>query len=555
MTRLAKLDEHSQVTALHRAGIPLSVKLMLTTSIVVAAAVACSAWYGQRTIAALARDDANARRTAGEQAIVRESELLAKNVATASAIPMGQQAYSEVGPLVAATVRDYPRIQWIAVGSDGGQLVASTPGAPQADFTDFPRAAAGGAIEHRRVADDRPDWIYASAIRVGDQIVGQLRLGVSTADLDAELYRAIASADQRARDSMRTVWLVAAILLLVGMLMAAIQGIQTGRPLRALGRLAERIAGGDLQQRAPDHRSDEIGVLARSFNFMADRLGVLMVDNAQKASMERELALARIVQQGMLPPPELVEHGQFKVIGHCVPASSCGGDWWTFRKMSGGRLLIVIGDATGHGVHSAILASTARGAVEALAEADERLLSPDQVLRSIDAAIRNVGEQALLMTAFVAVFDPNAGTIHYANAGQNFPYVLHMEEGRRLDKSTIIAASGNPLGDRVLKVDIRRGAIQLRPGDLFVCFTDGVVEREAPTGKLFGDRRLRSIFTGRNLAADGSALPSLRDDVWSAIETFAGGTVASDDITFVLCHYDPPALGHMPRTGAVGAAR
>lgn len=541
------------MTARDRAGIPLSVKLMLTTSILLAAAVAISAWFGQRTIASLARDDAAARRAAGEDAIVRESELLAKNVATASAIPMGQQAYSEIGPLVDATRRAYPRIQWIAVGSDRGQLVASTQGAPEVDFTDFPQAATGSAVEHRRVAADRPDWIYASAIRLGDQVVGQLRLGVSTKDLDDELHRSIAAADAKARASMRTVSMVALILLVVGVVLAAIQGIRTGRPLRALARQAERIAGGDLQQRAPDARHDEIGVLARNFNFMADRLGVLMVDQAQKASMERELALARSVQQGMLPSPELVTHGTFKVVGHCEPASSCGGDWWTYHKLTNGRLLIVIGDATGHGVHSAILASTARGACEALAEADERLLSPDQVLRSIDAAIRNVGEQALLMTAFAAVFDANTGTIHYANAGQNFPYVLHMDDARKLDKSTIIAASGNPLGDRVLKLDIRRGVIQLRPGDLFVAFTDGVVERQAPTGKLFGDRRLRSIFTGRGLGTDGGELSKLRDDVWSAIESFADGTIAGDDITFVLCHYDPPAQASVPR-GAIGAA-
>jgi sigma-B regulation protein RsbU (phosphoserine phosphatase) len=142
---------------------------------------------------------------------------------------------------------------------------------------------------------------------------------------------------------------------------------------------------------------------------MADRLGQLMIEQAAKASMERELALARSVQQGMLPPPEVVEHGRFRVVGHCEPASSCGGDWWTYRTLSGGRLLLVIGDATGHGVHSAIVAGTARGAVEALAEADERLLTPEQILRSIDAAIRNVGEASLLMTAFVAVFDPTPG--------------------------------------------------------------------------------------------------------------------------------------------------
>jgi serine phosphatase RsbU (regulator of sigma subunit)/HAMP domain-containing protein len=528
-----------------RTGVPLSVKLMLTTSIVVAAAVGISAWYGQRTIARLNADDATARRAAGEQAIVRESELLAKNIANASAIPMGQHAYGEVGPLLAATKAEYPRVQWIAIGTESGQPVASTEGAPPAVFTDFPRAAAGGPIEHRRVADDRPEWVYASAIKLGPEVVGQLRLGVSTRDLEADLQAAIDKARGRAETAMSTMQLVAIVVLLIGVVLAAIQGIRTAAPLNQLSRLATRIAGGHLHERVPAAGSDEIGVLARNFNFMADRLGVLMKENAQKASMERELALARDVQQGMLPPPDLVEHGELKVIGHCEPASSCGGDWWTFRRLSGGRLLIVIGDATGHGVHSAILAGTARGAVEALAAADERLLSPEQVLRSIDAAIRHVGEQALLMTAFAAILDPGtgatAGTIRYANAGQNFPYLVHMEAGRRLVDAVVIAASGTPLGDRAQQLDVRSGVLELAPGDLFVAFTDGVVERQAPSGKQFGDRRLAGLFTGRTLAADGSALATLRADVRDAIASFAGGTEVQDDLTFVLVHYDPPA--------------
>lgn len=528
-----------------RTGVPLSVKLMLTTSIVVAAAVGISAWYGQRTIARLNADDATARRAAGETAIVRESELLARNIANASAIPLGQHAYGEVGPLLAAARAEYPRVQWIAIGAEDGQPVAATEGAPPAVFTDFPQANAGGPIEHRQVAAGEPAWVYASAIKLGSEIVGQLRLGVSTADLEAELQAAIDRARARSEDAMSTLQLVAILVLVIGVALAALQGIRTAAPLDQLSRLATRIADGDLHQRVPADRSDEIGVLARNFNFMADRLGVLMAENAQKASMERELALARDVQQGMLPSPDLVEHGAFKVVGHCEPASACGGDWWTFRGLSGGRLLIVIGDATGHGVHSAILAGTARGAVEALAEADERLLSPEQVLRSIDAAIRHVGEQALLMTAFAAIFDAGgdagAGTIRYANAGQNFPYVLQMRPGRRLEAKAVIAASGTPLGDRAQQLDIRSGAIQLAAGDLFVAFTDGVVERQAPTGKLFGDRRLSSLFTGRTLAADAGALTSLRRDVRDAIEAFAAGTVAQDDITFVLCHYDPAA--------------
>ena len=538
LTRAPGPDEDPAV-AQRRAGVPLSVKLMLTTSVVVAVALAIAAWSAQETLSQLNRDDARARRTAGEAAIVRESELLVRNIANATAIPLGQQAYGEVGPLLTATRAEYPRIQWIAIATPEGQPVAATEGAPAVDFEDFPKAARGGPIEHVRVAEDRPDWVYGGAIRLGEHVIGQVRLGISSKDLDDELQVVIDKARGRAERAMATLKLIAVIVLVVGVILAAIVGIRTAAPINQLAAQAERIAGGDLHQRVPADRRDEIGVLARNFNFMADRLGVLMIENAQKASLERELALARDVQQGMLPPPELVQHGGFKVVGHCEPASSCGGDWWTFRRLSGGRLLIVIGDATGHGVHSAILASTARGAVEALAEADERLLSPEQVLRSIDAAIRNVGEQALMMTAFVAIFDPHAGTIHYANAGQNFPYLLHMEPDRRFEQSTVIAAPGNPLGDRAAQLDIRAGATELSPGDLFVAFTDGVVERQAPTGKQFGDRRLSGLFTGRVLPPEGAALSALRTDVRDAIETFAAGTTAQDDLTFVLCHYDP----------------
>jgi sigma-B regulation protein RsbU (phosphoserine phosphatase) len=210
-----------------------------------------------------------------------------------------------------------------------------------------------------------------------------------------------------------------------------------------------------------------------------------------------------------------------------------------YRKLSGGRMLLVLGDATGHGIHSAMIAATARGAVEALGAVDERLLTPEQVLRAIDQAIRMVGEHNVLMTAFAAVFDSQSGALHYANAGQNFPYVIKLGQTRILETASIIAASGNPLGDRNIAVEIRRGALQLRPGDLFVCFTDGVVERANPQGKLFGDRRLRSALTGQPIA-DSQALVTLRDRVLTALDRHAEGAQPDDDVTLVLCQFDPP---------------
>jgi sigma-B regulation protein RsbU (phosphoserine phosphatase) len=334
--------------------------------------------------------------------------------------------------------------------------------------------------------------------------------------------------------------LVSLVVLAIGVLLAALYGVSLARPIKTLTRQAERISRGDLDSRVHTKRRDELGVLAGTFDLMAGDLQRLLVEKAQKASLEKEMELARGVQQAMLPPDALDQHGHFKVVGYCMPASHCGGDWWTYRKLSNGRMLLVVGDATGHGIHSAMIAATARGAVEALSGIDERLLTPEQVLRAIDSAIRQVGEHNVLMTAFAAVFESATGALHYANAGQNFPYVIKLGAARVLEQASIIAASGNPLGDPQIAVEIRRGSLQLRPGDLFVCFTDGVVERANPAGKLYGDRRLRQALTGQALP-DGGALIRLRDQIVRSVEHHAEGLLAEDDITLVLCHFDPPA--------------
>ena len=528
---------------------PISVKLILTTSVVVAAAVATSTWFSQSTIDDLTETQITARRTSGERSITRESELVVQAVATAVAIPLASNTYSDVRPLLDAAIKEDHasgdnRVEWLIVADNVGQVVQATERAPAAaKLAEVDRqlkdGAKAGDVVHARIAGGT-EWVYGAPIKLGTSTVGTLRIGVTTAGLEGELQTSLTTSIDRAHASRNRVWLVSLVVLGIGIVLAALQGVQLAKPIKALTVQANRIAEGDLQSRVADNRSDELGVLARTFNFMVDEISALLIEQGKKASLEKEMELARQVQQAMLPPNTLDQHGNLKVVGYCQPASSCGGDWWTYRKMSGGRMLLVVGDATGHGIHSAMIAATARGAVEALAAIDERLLTPDQVLRAIDSAIRQVGDHNVLMTAFAAVFDSTTGALHYANAGQNFPYVMKLgQQTRVLEDASIIAASGNPLGDRNITVEIRRGSTQLRPGDLFVCFTDGVVERANPAGKLFGDRRLRSTLTGQKLP-DGSALVQLRDQLVAALDRHGEGLVAEDDITFVLCQYDPP---------------
>jgi serine phosphatase RsbU (regulator of sigma subunit) len=528
-----------------RAGISISVKLILATSVVIAAAMGVATWFSQATINDITDTQINLRRQSAEQAITRESELVAASVATSIAQPFGLGYYEDVKLLLAGALKEDRasgdnRIQWLVI-FDGDQPVYPTQGAPATPKLVELRQALAGGVKHGDVAHARfgTDWVYGAPVKLGNEVKAQLVMGVSTADLEKELATSLDEATDRAHRSRDRVFLVSLVVLAIGIVLAALQGVQLARPIRALTVQAERISSGDLMSRVSDARRDELGVLAKTFNLMAGEISHLLVEQAQKASLEKEMSLARQVQQAMLPPNTLDQHGYLKVVGYCMPASSCGGDWWTYRKLSNGRMLLVVGDATGHGIHSAMIAATARGAVEALSGIDERLMTPEQVLRAIDSAIRQVGDHNVIMTAFAAVFDSTSGVLHYANAGQNFPYVIKLGATRVLAEASIIAASGNPLGDRNIPVEIRRGSLQLKPGDLFVCFTDGVVERANPAGKLFGDRRLRSALTGQALP-DSGALVELRDRLVATLDRYAEGHLAEDDITIVLCQYDPP---------------
>ncbi len=557
-----------------RAGIPISVKLILATSFVVAAAVGTATWFSTTSIRDLTDMQITARREAGEHSITRESELIVKAVANSVALPLSTSQYGEVQTLLesaskedredldrerkrrhatAATQGAPERIQWLVVTDASGQVVGSQGAMPDATKLgalegSLKDGIKNGTVSHARIGAGT-DWVYGTPIVLGRE-VGTLRMGVTTKDLEQELASSISEAEDRAQAKRNRMLLVSLMVLAIGIVLAALQGVQLAKPIKALTLQAERIGAGDLNIRVPENRRDELGVLAHTFNVMADEIRALLVEQGQKASLEKEMELARQVQQAMLPPDVLDEHGTLKIVGYCMPASSCGGDWWTYRKLANGRMLLVVGDATGHGIHSAMIAATARGAVEALSGIDERLLTPEQVLRAIDSAIRQVGEHNVLMTAFAAVFDSMNGILHYANAGQNFPYVIKMDGATRiLGEASIIAASGNPLGDRNIAVEIRRGSLQLKAGDLFVCFTDGVVERANPAGKLFGDRRLRSALMGQPLP-DGSALTRLRDLIVATLDRYADGAIADDDMTLVLCQFDPPAVRASAGRGA-----
>ena len=104
---------------------------------------------------------------------------------------------------------------------------------------------------------------------------------------------------------------------------------------------AHRVGQSARARRRRDRR-DELGALARTFNFMTDELVGLLNERSDEGrrSRRRWSSPARSSRR-CCRPTRSTQHGAFKVVGYCQPASSCGGDWWTYRKLSDGRMLLV----------------------------------------------------------------------------------------------------------------------------------------------------------------------------------------------------------------------
>lgn len=528
-----------------RSLVPLSLKLAATSIALVLATSIAAAWLGEQAIHDVGERAANKYRALGEQTIRREARQTARRLADSLAIPLARSMYGDVEAVTRAAM-DAERgeravtVLWVLV-SDGEGPVASAGELPEQATLASLRDELARVDD--LVAADHSGSVYRTAIVLDDAEIGSVLLGIDTAHLDAVLSASLAQASRRAAETTRELWLAAGLLLSTAALLALVQGVRLGRPLRRLAAQADAIAQGQFDLRVPVTGHDEIATLASSFNSMADALEILMSDREHQAVLRNELDLARSVQERMLPPSSLLSFEGVHVVGVCRPAAVCGGDWWTVRRLRSGRLLVVVGDVTGHGLASAMVASTAHGAIDALLEVDHPSLSPRHVLLATHRAIRQVCSGQLMMTCVAAILDTTTGVVEVANAGHNFPLIIRASSEGTLTAPLVLPMGSTPLGGDTADGPMIATALnRLADGDLFVAFTDGIVEAESTRGRQFGDRRLAQALIDHG-GGHGPALITVRDRVIEAVERFSEGLAQADDQTLVLCQFTSPVLG------------
>jgi hypothetical protein len=244
----------------------------------------------------------------------------------------------------------------------------------------------------------------------------------------------------------------------------------------------------------------------------------------ERLRMRDELRDARTMQLAMLPAgaPELPG---LDIAGVCVPATEVGGDYYGFFPATDGSLAVAIGDVAGHGMAAGLVLAGVRAGLLLLA--DEAASSPARVLERLNAVVRGIGTQRLLMTLGLARFDRAAGHASWVSAGHPPPL--------RFDAPTqrceVPPTAHPPLGTR-LPVLLQVVERPLSPGDVWLLVSDGALEARDSRMREFGEDALARAFA--RLAASDSSAGAILDALLAELSRFRGGHPQEDDLTLVV---------------------
>lgn len=329
--------------------------------------------------------------------------------------------------------------------------------------------------------------------------------------------------------------LFAGLLLSFTLLISIIGSKTITKALHDLLQATQSISKGDFKFRVNVRSNDEIGTLATSFNLMSKEVARLLNETAEKARMEGELQTARTVQETLFPPnTQTYDHVQ--IAGHYEPASECGGDWWYYAKVNK-KIILCIGDATGHGAPAALITSAARSAASIL---EHFTLEAKQIMRLLNRSIYDVSKGKVMMTFFLGIIDTETSTMTYCNASHEAPYLVkaETEKPKKRDLIPLIDVNNARLGQDPHSV-YEQKQIDLDLGDFIFLYTDGIADIKNPAGQSLGEREFLKVVLESMQKRKNP--PAFVNTMNQSLKGFRKNSGLIDDVTYFCVKYGDAA--------------
>ncbi|MBN1523712.1 MAG: SpoIIE family protein phosphatase [Spirochaetales bacterium] len=249
-----------------------------------------------------------------------------------------------------------------------------------------------------------------------------------------------------------------------------------------------------------------------------------------KKHIERELSIARGVQQSLIPL-ECPKSDTLDIEAATITSSELGGDFYDFYPVEGSRLGIFIADVSGHGVASSLVSSMVKAY---MADITDRVDEPKDVLASLNKKVTEaIAGTDFFLTASYMTIDLNSLDTVFANAGHL--YTLYFQK-----KTGTIAHCGEKTKGTVIgsfrEVEFTEEQRVLAAGDMLLFFTDGIVEARNAANEFYGSERLE-LFVKEH---ENLAPKKFVDKLFSDVKKFAGERAKSDDQTCICVKVKQP---------------
>lgn len=251
---------------------------------------------------------------------------------------------------------------------------------------------------------------------------------------------------------------------------------------------------------------------------------LLALELVDRVRVRDELEVARELQAALLPQDMPVVPG-WSVAHSYRTANEVGGDYYDLMRLPDGRVALIVGDASGHGMAAGLVMAIANATLKTALDLDP---APERVAALLNRAIWRIGTKRAFMSIFYAVLDPATGSLEFISAGHPFPFVRR-QDGRIEE----LGRGGLPLGMRE-SLALESRTIELQPGDLLVFYTDGLAEAVDASGRSFGYDRIAELL------GDSGAPWSVHDRILAAFDSHIGGEPLRDDLTLMVMSRLPP---------------
>jgi sigma-B regulation protein RsbU (phosphoserine phosphatase) len=258
-----------------------------------------------------------------------------------------------------------------------------------------------------------------------------------------------------------------------------------------------------------------------------DLIKAALDDRKNLQAVQRDLSTAARIQKAILPQrfPPFPDRHEIAIYAEMHPAKDIGGDFYDFFFIDDTHLGFVIGDVSGKGIPAAIYMAVARTMIRSIAS---QVLDPALCLSKVNEMLIPESDSNTFVTVFYGVLETTTGLILYCNGGHNLPFLV-----RQGGTAEQIEDSPGILLGKFANIVFEPNALQLKPGDRIVMYTDGVTEAMNSAEDMYEEDRLQCLLESYKPDSVNNLVRGVLVDVL----THVGKADQSDDVTVLSLEY------------------